>query len=61
MKIVATSNYDDETQSDVLICENVTEVMGIHIRNLLQDHEGDSSDNYYRCLPDDYKLYEWRP
>lgn len=58
MKIVAVDNYDRESVSDELICENVNEYHGKRIVNLLNLDAGEHSDWFFELKEDDYKLYD---
>ena len=59
MKIIGSSNFDDEMVSDLLVCENVNEHFGEKIVKLLNDKGDDYSTYYFKLKPDDYKLYEF--
>jgi hypothetical protein len=61
MKIICTDNLDRENRSDRLVATGLNEYMGARIVRLLNDAEGLDSDNFYKLVPDDYKLYEWEP
>jgi hypothetical protein len=61
MKIICTDNFDRETENDSLVCENVNEDMGNKIVSLLLSEEHEHSPNFYKLVPDDYKLYVWEP
>ena len=62
MKIICVSNFDKETVSDSLVCENVIRYYGEFLTKTLNDKfSGDDSPNYYNLVEDDYKLYEWKP
>ena len=57
MKIIGKSTYDDETVSDVLICENVDKFYANEIVNRLNEG-GDNATLYFEVKEDDYKLYD---
>lgn len=62
MKIIQVDNFNRETISDFLVAENVSEYYGkIIIEFLNKKFSGDYELSYYRLIPDDYKLYEWKP
>lgn len=60
MKIIAVSNFDKESVSDILIAESVSEYYVRYIVEFLNSRfSGMSSPNYYRAVPDDHKLYKF--
>ena len=61
MKIIAVDNYDRETVSDFLVCENINASKGKLVVDFLNRHYGEPSDYYYRLVPDEYKLYKYEP
>ena len=61
MKIIARSNFDKETVSDVLIAENVSELNTILISKLLNAHFPENYTYTYFGVKDDYKLYSFEP
>lgn len=61
MKIVLVDNYDRDDRSDFLVAENVTEHFANLIVKLLNEKEGKDSPNFYRAVPDNYKLKIWEP
>lgn len=61
MKVIGTSNFDEETTSDRLVCENVNEHYGKIIVDALNTRGGNYSMYFYKLVPDDHKLYEWEP
>lgn len=61
MKIIATSNHDSETQSDVLVCENVNRFYGEKIVKYLNSEGGDHSRDFYKLVEDNHVLYKWEP
>ncbi len=59
MKIIGKSNFDNESVSDVLICENILEGYAKKIVEKLNNDELAFSDTYfYELVEDDYKLYD---
>lgn len=62
MKIIAVSNFNNESVSDVLVAENVSEYYAKYIVEFLNSKfSGTSSPNYYRAVLDDHKLYKFEP
>ncbi len=62
MKIVASCNYGKETVSDFLVAENITiESDGQIMVKALNDSGGDHAYYYYKLVPDEYILYEFKP
>lgn len=61
MKIVCVDNYDRESISDELICENIDKHYGKDIVEYLNRKHGDESPHFFRLVEDDYKLYEFQP
>jgi len=62
MKIIKVSNYDNESQSDVLVADNVNEHYGkFLVEALIKEFSSNVSPDYFRLVPDDYKLYEFKP
>lgn len=60
MKIICTDNYARETRSDRLICENISEYWGTIIVQSL-NHGREHSEDFFRLVPDDHKLYVFNP
>jgi hypothetical protein len=62
MKIIQVDNFDREIVSDILIAENVpehfAELIVTYLNNTLS---GPCSLDYYKRVPDDYKLYKFEP
>ena len=56
MKIIRVDNFDRDYVSDVLIAKDVTEIYGKLIVKLLNSHEGERSQYFYRVVDDQYKL-----
>jgi hypothetical protein len=62
MKIVAHSNFDNESVSDLLIADNVHPYYGLKLIDFLQDKLSTTYSKYYFKLVDkDYKLYTFEP
>ncbi|TPF18015.1 hypothetical protein [Priestia megaterium] len=60
MKVIKVDNFDREMYSDVLVCENINEYYGkIVVESLNKKLSGDRSDDYFRLVEDDYKLYKF--
>lgn len=60
MKIIAKDNYDRETVSDRLICENIDKHIGERMVNFLNEN-GRSQFDFFVLVEDDYKLYKFEP
>ncbi len=60
MKVIGVSNFDLESVSDILICENVSKHNGKRFVELLNQN-GEHATYYYRLVEDDYKLYVFEP
>lgn len=63
MKLVAVDNYDRETVSDILVAENVHSSFGNRIVELWTNNmlANQSEESFLKLVPDDYKLYEFKP
>lgn len=62
MKIIAVSNFDNESVSDELVAENVTEYYAKRIVDFLNGKfSGTTALYYYRAVSDDHKLYKFEP
>ena len=61
MKIIRTDNFDREHISDGLIAENVNEFFAKLVAKLLNKYIGADSQDYFKAVPDDHKLYEFEP
>lgn len=58
MKIIRVDNYAREHVSDTLVAENVHEFYGKYLVDFLNEKfSGKHSFDFYRLVPDDYKLY----
>lgn len=61
-KIVAISNFNDETQSDRLVADNIkSQYEAEIIAKALNKNTGNNSRDYYKIFPADYELYYWEP
>jgi hypothetical protein len=60
VKIIQRSNFDDESVSDNLIAENVSEHFAIKAVNLLNEMEGPTM-MLYAVVDSNYKLYQFEP
>ena len=59
MKIIQVDNFDREVVADVLIASDVGEYIGKRIVDFLNEKiAGDHSSEFFRLVPDDYKLFE---
>lgn len=60
MKIICVDNFAREDRSDQLVCENVSEYYGkIIVDSLNNKLSGEHSPDFYKLVPDNYKLYEF--
>jgi hypothetical protein len=59
LKIINVDNFDTETRSDILVCENIGEFYGKDIVKFLNQRGGLGSMDYFKLVPDDYVLYVW--
>jgi hypothetical protein len=57
-KIICTDNFARDNVSDSLTAENLTEYMAKRIVELLNEKEGTTSSNFYKAVPNTYKLFE---
>ena len=60
MKIVGTSNFAREDFSE-FFPENGHQVSEEHIQAWCDTRNSDNNTVYFKVVPDDYKLYIWRP
>jgi hypothetical protein len=59
MKIILVDNYDRDLIPDVLICENITnKYYGERIVRLLNEAEHKDSENFFKLVDDNHKLFE---
>jgi hypothetical protein len=62
MKIINVDNFDRDSVSDKLVCENVSEYYGEIIVDFLNDRlSSEHSTDFYKLVDDDHKLYVWEP
>ena len=61
MKIIRTDNFNRDHVSDGLIAENVNEFFAKLIVKLLNKYTGMNSQDYFKAVPDDHKLYVCGP
>ena len=62
MKVIKIDNFNRDNVSDVLICENVKKYIGeFFVKSLNEAFSSGNSPDFFRLVPDDYKLYEWKP
>lgn len=61
MKIIRVDNFNRETVSDLLVCENISQHYGEIIVGLLNNKESNESPNFFKLVQDDYKLYNFQP
>ena len=58
MKIIAYSNFDNPTVSDILIAENVNEFYGKKIVEMMNEKMHKNERMILKLVVDDYKLYD---
>lgn len=58
MKIIRTSNYDNESEAQYVVAENLEELEAIRQCRALNDDPKRSDDDWFVVKPDDYRL--WR-
>jgi hypothetical protein len=61
MKVIIKDNFDRETVSDRLVCENCSEPYASLIANYLNAMHPPNHNNFFMAVPDDYKLYQFEP
>ncbi len=62
MKIIAVDSFNRDTESDSLICENISEYYGNQILNFLNSkYLGDESPVFFRLVKDAHKLHIYDP
>ena len=61
MKIIRVDNFNRDYISDGLIAENVNEFFAKLIVKLLNKYTGMNSQDYFRAVSDDHKLYVYDP
>lgn len=62
MKIVGTSNFDNETVNDFLAADNIpNELYGQIMVDSLNSKFGEDSTYYFKLVDDDYVLHRWEP
>lgn len=62
MKIIIKDNFDRETVSEEILAENVNEFWAHHLEELLNKTlSGDCAQQFFKAVPDDYKLYVYNP
>jgi hypothetical protein len=62
MKIIAKSNFDNESVNDFLVCENVKKEFGKYIvAKLNEKYSGENRTYFYVLVSDDYTLYKFEP
>jgi len=57
-KVVAVSNFQSETVSDVLVCDNCTEYNAENIAKFFNQKYGEKHLYYFVVRLQDYKLFE---
>jgi len=61
MKVIAISNFDNDTVSDRLIAENLSEEEAKKLAAEKNAKCGKYSTYYYQAVADNHKLYIWEP
>ena len=63
MKIIRIDNFDRETVSDVLVANRVPKHYADTMVEALNKEfsPGDYSQDFFRVVEDDYKLYKFKP
>lgn len=62
MKVIGTSNFDNESVDDILVQENLDEDMARTVCAAENNkYSGPTGRYYYKVVPDDYELYEFKP
>ena len=62
MKIIRVDNFNRESRSDSIVCENINEYLGKIITGfLIEKFSGDNSSDFFRLVDDNYKLYKFEP
>ena len=61
-KVVCISNFDKDTVSDELLCENLSLDTANMITNAMNKCYSSSTSTYYYVVkPQEYVLYTWEP
>jgi len=59
VKIICTDNFAREERADSLVAENLREDYAEEIAKFLNEkYGGADSPNYFKAVPDDYKLWK---
>ena len=62
MKIIKTDNFDRDYISDLLIAENVNKGFAeCLVEQLNNTYSGCNSPDFFKLVPDDYKLHKFQP
>jgi len=61
MKIVATSNFNEDNYSEYVICDHVNNYWGKLIEKLLQNKVKEHDSAWPVLKPDDYVPFVWEP
>lgn len=62
MKIIKVSNFNNESISDILIAERITDYYAsIIVKALNKECSGDYAPDFFRSVGDDHKLYTFKP
>jgi hypothetical protein len=60
MKIIRKDNFNRDTESDKLVCENINNSYGKRLVDYMNNQMA-GFDIFYELVEDDYKLYKWEP
>lgn len=63
MKIISVDNFNRETVSDTLVCENIEakQYGDCMVEALNNKFSGETALRHYRLVPDDHQLYKFEP
>lgn len=61
MKVIGTSNFDDELVSEFFVCSTPNKAMAQEIAEALNLFNGGEHKYFYKSVEDDHKLYKYEP
>lgn len=61
MKVICVYNFDRETRSDRLIADNLTPEAAEALAAERNAKAGKHSEDFFRAVPDDHKLFTFQP
>jgi hypothetical protein len=62
MKIIAVDNFGNEGVSDFVVAEKVWDFYAKYITDKLNErYSAEDASLFFRCVPNDHKLYEFKP